>query len=294
MSRDPEARTVLRLNENHWAAEKPEVTEIVSTPIKEAGTRVAALLSGEVAFVPDVRVQDIARLQGTVGINVTTGAENRTIFFACDMGSENLRAASVPGNPFKNPAVRAAMALALDRNAISRVVVRGQSVPGAQNARPFVNGWRAELDVYGPLVSGVLAFVFGVALEVYTALNRRGWLSNRIMTVSLIGVSLPTFRFGILLIWVFAVKLTWLPAFGRGETVEIGGWTTRVPDAFRAGLARPAGDHPRALPDDADHAARPGRDARGAARRLHQVRARGSCRTAPSTSGMRSRIRSSP
>ncbi|MFN3642852.1 MAG: ABC transporter substrate-binding protein [Gemmobacter sp.] len=149
-SRDPEVRTVLRLNENHWAAEKPAVTEIVYTPIKEAATRVAALLSGEVDFVQDVPVQDIARLQGTPGITVTTGAENRTIFFSYDMGSENLRSASVPGNPFKNPAVREAMALALDRDAIRQVVMRGQSVPGAQNAPPFVNGWRAELDAYGP------------------------------------------------------------------------------------------------------------------------------------------------
>jgi peptide/nickel transport system permease protein len=76
------------------------------------------------------------------------------------------------------------------------------------------------------LVSGVLAFVFGVGFGVYTALRRNGWVSNTIMTVSLIGVSLPTFLIGVLLIWVFAVELQWLPSFGRGETVEIGGWTT--------------------------------------------------------------------
>src|SRR5690554_768124 len=76
------------------------------------------------------------------------------------------------------------------------------------------------------LVSGVLAFVFGVGFGVYTALKRNGWLSNTIMTVSLIGVSLPTFLIGVLLIWVFAVELQWLPSFGRGDTVQIGGWTT--------------------------------------------------------------------
>lgn len=148
VSRDPEVRTVLAYNEDHWG-ETPEVTEIIYTPITEAATRVAALLSGEVDFVQDVPVQDINRLQETDGITITTGAENRTIFFAYDMGSEDLITASVDGNPFANPLVREAMHLSLNRDAIRQVVMRGQSVPGAQNAPPFVNGWDEELDAYG-------------------------------------------------------------------------------------------------------------------------------------------------
>ncbi len=149
VSRDPEVRTVLEMNESHWG-DTPEVTEIIYTPITEAATRVAALLSGEVDFVQDVPVQDINRLEQTDGISVTTGAENRTIFFAYDMGSEDLMSASVEGNPFANPLVREAMHLSLDRDAIRQVVMRGQSVPGAQNAPPFVNGWDPELDAYSP------------------------------------------------------------------------------------------------------------------------------------------------
>ncbi len=146
VSRDPEVRTVLALNPNHWAA-APAVTEIIYTPIKEAATRVAALLSGEVDFVQDVPVQDIERLSGTPGIAVTTGAENRTIFFSYDMSSDSL--ISLQGdNPFKKPQVREAMALALDRDAIRQVVMRGQSVPGAQNVPPFVNGHDPALDAY--------------------------------------------------------------------------------------------------------------------------------------------------
>ena len=76
------------------------------------------------------------------------------------------------------------------------------------------------------LISGTLAFVVGVSLGVYTALNRHGWLSNTVMTTSLIGVSLPTFLIGVLLIWIFAVELQWLPSFGRGETVDLGWWKT--------------------------------------------------------------------
>lgn len=77
------------------------------------------------------------------------------------------------------------------------------------------------------LVSAIAAFVFGVGFGVYTALRRHGWLSNFIMTASLIGVSLPTFLIGVILIWVFAVELRWLPSNGRGEVVTLaGGWTT--------------------------------------------------------------------
>jgi peptide/nickel transport system permease protein len=76
-------------------------------------------------------------------------------------------------------------------------------------------------------VSGMAAFVFGVSAGVYTALHRRGVISNAIMAASLIGVSLPTFLIGILLIWLFAVELQWLPSFGRGETTQLpGGWET--------------------------------------------------------------------
>src|SRR5690554_5662564 len=75
-------------------------------------------------------------------------------------------------------------------------------------------------------VSGVLALAVGVGFGVYTALNRYGWLSNIVMTGSLIGVSLPTFLIGILLIWIFSVELGWLPSFGRGDTVDHVWWRT--------------------------------------------------------------------
>jgi len=91
------------------------------------------------------------------------------------------------------------------------------------------------------LISGMLAFVFGVGFGVYTALRRKGVISNTIMTVSLIGVSLPTFLIGVLLIWIFAVELQWLPSFGRGDTVVIGGWTTGLlTPSGRASLVLPA------------------------------------------------------
>ena len=74
--------------------------------------------------------------------------------------------------------------------------------------------------------AAVLALLVGVVLGVYTAIKKDGWLSRTIMTVSLVGVSLPTFLIGIGLIYLFAVELRWLPSFGRGDTVNIGGWQT--------------------------------------------------------------------
>jgi len=76
------------------------------------------------------------------------------------------------------------------------------------------------------IVAAVLALVIGIPMGVYTALRRKGWLANLLLATSLIGVSLPTFLIGILLILVFAVILGWLPSFGRGETVALGWWST--------------------------------------------------------------------
>jgi len=84
------------------------------------------------------------------------------------------------------------------------------------------------------LVAALLALVIGIPLGVYTALKRDTWLSHLLLAGSLIGVSLPTFLIGILLILVFAVILGWLPSFGRGDTVALGWWTTGL--LTRSGL----------------------------------------------------------
>ena len=149
VSRDPEVKTVMKINPDHWAEQKPEVTEIIYTTIKADATRVAALLSGEVDFVQDVPVQDIERLQQTSGIKVTNGVENRTIFFMVDQGSKELRSSNIKGkNPFADVRVRKAMNLVLDRDAIKRVVMRGQSIPTNTIVPIPVNGWTKELDAY--------------------------------------------------------------------------------------------------------------------------------------------------
>jgi peptide/nickel transport system substrate-binding protein len=149
VSREVGVRSVLEVNADHWAETDPAVTEIIYTPISDAATRVAALLSGEVDFVQDVPVQDIERLSSTDGIKVATGPENRIIYFGYRLGEEPLASSDVTDkNPFADPKVLEAMHLSIDRDAIKEVVMRGNSVPTGVATPPFVNGWTEELDAY--------------------------------------------------------------------------------------------------------------------------------------------------
>jgi peptide/nickel transport system substrate-binding protein len=149
VSREPDVKTVLKRNDGYWGrGEVPlEITELVLNPIKTDATRVAALLSGEIDFVQDVPVQDIERLKSSPNLKVTTGPENRTIFFGMDVGSRELKSSDVKGkNPFAELKVRQAMNMAINREAIQRVVMRTQSVPAGAIVPPFVNGYTRELD----------------------------------------------------------------------------------------------------------------------------------------------------
>jgi peptide/nickel transport system permease protein len=74
--------------------------------------------------------------------------------------------------------------------------------------------------------AAIIALAVGIPLGVYAALRRGGFGSQLVMTLSLLGVSLPTFLIGILLILVFAVTWKVLPSFGRGDTVALGAWST--------------------------------------------------------------------
>src|ERR1700761_5768147 len=76
------------------------------------------------------------------------------------------------------------------------------------------------------ITASVLAFAIGVPMGVYTGIHRNSLLSRLFMVVSLVGVSLPTFLLGVLLILAFSVGLGWLPSFGRGPVVHVGAWWT--------------------------------------------------------------------
>ena len=76
------------------------------------------------------------------------------------------------------------------------------------------------------ITAAIIALLFGIPMGVYAALRRGTVLSQLMMMLSLLGVSLPTFLIGILLILLFAVILKWLPSFGRGEVIALGTWTS--------------------------------------------------------------------
>ena len=95
---------------------------------------------------------------------------------------------------------------------------------GTQVSTLIAERFPATLEL--ALVAGVLALGLGIPMGVYAALRRGSFMSQVFMTISLLGVSLPTFLIGILLILVFAVTLGWFPSFGRGEVVQVGWWSS--------------------------------------------------------------------
>jgi peptide/nickel transport system permease protein len=95
---------------------------------------------------------------------------------------------------------------------------------GTKVSTLIVERFPATLEL--ALAAALLALAIGIPMGVYAALRRGTFLSQLFMTVSLLGVSLPTFLIGILLILVFAVMLGWLPSFGRGEVIKMGSWST--------------------------------------------------------------------
>ena len=137
---DPEGTTVLKANPNYWGKNiyPTEVSEIIYTPIQSAATRVAALLSGQVDIIQDVPVQDLERVRSTDGLKVATTAQNRVIFFGLDTTE----------GPTSKLKVRQAMNIAINRDAIKKVVMRGQSDPTGVIMPPFVNGWTEALNKY--------------------------------------------------------------------------------------------------------------------------------------------------
>lgn len=148
-SREPDVKTVMVRNDAYWGMDQfpMEVTEIVYTPIQNAATRVAAMLSGEIDFLQDMPVQDLERVNAVDGLVVKQAPQNRVIFFGMNQGADDIEADNIDGaNPLADVRVRQAMSMAINRDAIRQVVMRGQSEPAGMIAPPFVNGWTAEMD----------------------------------------------------------------------------------------------------------------------------------------------------
>ncbi len=97
---------------------------------------------------------------------------------------------------------------------------------GAKVSRLIAERFPATLEL--ALIAALMALLIGVPMGVYAALRRGTFMSQLFMTISLLGVSMPTFLIGILLILLFAVVLGWFPSFGRGEVVQMGWWSSSL------------------------------------------------------------------
>ena len=149
---EPDKRILMQANPGWWDKIDGNVTEIIYTPIKSDATRVAALLAGDVDLLTDMPTQDVARMQKDPKLKVLDGAENRTIFIGLDQFSPELKYSDVKGkNPFKDIRVRRALNVAVDREAIRRVTMRGLSLPAAIMVAPSVHGHSADIDKVSPV-----------------------------------------------------------------------------------------------------------------------------------------------
>jgi peptide/nickel transport system substrate-binding protein len=147
-TRDPGVRTTMVRNFNYWDKKiDTNVDEAIFTPIGNASTRVAALLSGEIDMMEPVPVQDIGRVGANPNLKVMQGPEMRTIFLGMDQKRDELLFSSVKGkNPFKDRRVRLAFYQAIDVNAIEKAVMRGASTPTALMIAPATKGFPADLN----------------------------------------------------------------------------------------------------------------------------------------------------
>ncbi len=163
----PDVKTVYERNGSYWGNMKSNVTRVEFTPIKEAATRVAALISGELDLVYPVPVQDWKRLEEAKGVKPLAGPEARTIFLGMDQGRDELLHSNIKGkNPFKDVRVRQAFAHALNLEAIKKKVMRNAATPSGLMVAPQINGWSEELNTpyaYDPKKSKELLAAAGYA-----------------------------------------------------------------------------------------------------------------------------------
>uniref|UniRef100_UPI0028AECA46 ABC transporter substrate-binding protein n=1 Tax=Melaminivora sp. TaxID=1933032 RepID=UPI0028AECA46 len=143
----PDVKVTLKKNPDWWDKPRGNIDEVVFTPIKSAATRTAALVSGQVDFVPDPPPQDLARMKNTPDLRLIEGAENRTIYLGLDQFRDELPGAGTPGkNPLKDKRVRQALYQAIDSAGLHKNTMRGLSVPAGVMVAPSVHGWTKQLD----------------------------------------------------------------------------------------------------------------------------------------------------
>ena len=161
VSREADVRTEMTAFDGYWGIGDFPIgySDIVYTPIQNAATRTAALFSGEVDFIQDVPVQDLQRIEDDPNFKIVSSPQNRVIFYGLNVSDELVNGTPEGGNPLADVRVREAMNMALNRDAIRDVVMRGQSIPAGVIMPPFVNGWNEELNAVSTDVEAAKALM---------------------------------------------------------------------------------------------------------------------------------------
>ncbi|EBA02418.1 extracellular solute-binding protein, family 5 [Rhodobacterales bacterium HTCC2150] len=154
-SRDPGVKTVLVPNEGWWGEATHNITEATFTPIGNAATGLAALLSSEIDFIQPIPLQDVAQVESRDGFKVLEGEETRVIMFGFGHEHEELLYSSdVTGkNPFADARVRLAAAHAIDIASIDRVLFRGKIEGASQLVPAGISGYseaNSDRPAYDP------------------------------------------------------------------------------------------------------------------------------------------------
>ncbi len=115
-------------------------------------------------------------------------------------------------------------------------LLRGDLGDSVRSRRPVLAEIRDRLPATIELALAALAIAvaLGVTLGVLAAVRQRTWVDGAAIAVALVGVSIPVFWSGFLLMMVFALELGWLPASGRGT------WQHLVLPAFTVGVSSAA------------------------------------------------------
>jgi peptide/nickel transport system substrate-binding protein len=238
--RRPGVRTVLVKNPNYWGKVESNADEVVFTPIANAATRVAALLSGDVDVMEPVPLQDVARLKSS-GFNVLQGPELRTIFLGMDQKRDELLYSNVKGkNPFKDVRVRKAFYQAIDINTIRDKVMRGASTPTGEMVAAAVRGFQPDLNKrfpYDPEASKKLLAEAGYPNGFEVTMNCP---NNRYVNDEAIcqAVTVNLAQVGVKVNLLAEPKVSYFPKILRRDTsFYLLGWTPSTVDAHDAMVA---------------------------------------------------------
>jgi peptide/nickel transport system substrate-binding protein len=237
-SREPGVRTVMVPNPNYWTKIESNVTEAVFTPIGNAATRVAALISGDIDMMEPVPLQDLDKLKADPSIKLMVGPELRTIFLGMDQSRDELLYSNVKGkNPFKDKRVRQAFYQGIDEDAIAKTIMRGAATPSALMIAPGIRGFAKDLNTrlpYDPAAAKKLLADAGYPNGFIVSMNCP---NDRYVNDAQIcqAVSAMLAKIGVKVNLNAETKITYFPKIlSRDTSFYLLGWTPGSYDAHNA------------------------------------------------------------